>query len=312
MVEQKQRVQVDRILPELPPKGKRLKLIIDTDFANEVDDMYAVALALATPERFEIEGFIATHFNNSYPGPESIEKSYKLLKDFLAISGFGDRYRVLKSAPPIAYYGYPSEGEGIDFIIERAHATDEENPVWVVGLGAATNLASAILKDPGIIPKVRYVFHARSDHSWPLRSMQFNVQGDVHAARTLLKKWVPRGWFDTGSQLKCSLELDERYIAPAGAMGRFMHEYRRNHPWAECRTQDKGFFDLGDIVWLMEPDACKSEVIAAPTMDPYMFFDHTQTNGKIVRIYDIDNNTAWNLLFESLNRYFSHAGGAKV
>lgn len=89
-------------MPELPQKDQKLRVIIDTDFANEIDDMYVVALALVTPERFEIEGFITTHFNNSSPDPESIQKSYALLTEFLEVAGLCNKYKVVKSAPPIS------------------------------------------------------------------------------------------------------------------------------------------------------------------------------------------------------------------
>lgn len=44
-------------------KGK-LKIIIDTDAANEVDDQWAIALALGFPERLQIEGFVAAHYGD--------------------------------------------------------------------------------------------------------------------------------------------------------------------------------------------------------------------------------------------------------
>lgn len=34
-------VQVDRIVPVVPPKGQKLRLVLDTDFGNEIDDLYA-------------------------------------------------------------------------------------------------------------------------------------------------------------------------------------------------------------------------------------------------------------------------------
>ncbi len=295
----------DRVIPQLPPAGNRLRVVIDTDFANEVDDMYAVALVLTSPERFCIEGFVATHFNNSGKGPQSIESSFQLLNTFLKVSGADGKYPVLKGAHPMAYYGYPSEGEGVDFIIQRARAGSEEDPLWVVGLGAATNLASAILKAPDIIPKVRYVFHARSDQTWPQRSVQFNVLGDIHAARALLKSQVPLVWFDTGSQIRCDPAWDGEHIAPIGAMGQFMHDYRMAHPWLECRTAAKGFYDLGDIAWMLDPDCCTGEIVNAPTMDPYMFFDHAQPNGQMLRIYDVNNEKVWQLLVRQMRQYYS-------
>lgn len=296
-------VQIDRLVPTVPAAGKKLRLLIDTDFANEIDDLYAVALALVAPDRFLIEGFVVTHYNNQSPGggPGSIAKSYDLLMEFMKASGYAGKYPIKKSAPPMAYHGHPSEGEGVDFIIERAHAGSAEDPLWVVALGACTNLASAILKDPSIAPKVRYVFHSRCDRLWPERSVQFNVLGDIHATRALLSEWVPLVWFDTGSQLKISMQDSEKYISSISPMGKFIHDYRSTSDW--FMPLEKGFFDMGDIVWLIDPDTCKSEVVYAPSMDPYMYFDHGAQNGKMLRVYDIDNNASWNMLFDRMAKY---------
>ncbi len=55
----------ERKIPKIPPKGKRLRVIIDTDAKNEIDDIWAIALAILSPERFKIEGFVAGNFDNS-------------------------------------------------------------------------------------------------------------------------------------------------------------------------------------------------------------------------------------------------------
>jgi hypothetical protein len=69
-----------RAIPQIPGKGAKIRVIIDTDAKNEIDDLWAVALALLSPDRFEIEGFVAANFDNSGGGPEGIEKSYEELK----------------------------------------------------------------------------------------------------------------------------------------------------------------------------------------------------------------------------------------
>jgi len=77
-----------RLVPEPPPADQRVRLLIDSDAANEIDDLYAIALAVATPERFAIEGFVATHFAASAfgtDGPASTEKSYRLIGELLDV-----------------------------------------------------------------------------------------------------------------------------------------------------------------------------------------------------------------------------------
>jgi len=302
-------IQVERLVPVIPPRDKQIRLIIDTDFANEIDDLYAVAFAMVYPQRFLIEGLVAANFYNETKeaGPTSVDASYSLLEAFLASGGLEGKYILKKGSQPMQYPGHPQESEGVDFIIERARAGSAAEPLWVVGLGASTNLASAIIKAPDILDKVRYVFHARNDANWPLRTRQFNVKNDIHAARTLLKTWVPLVWFDTGTHLACPMELTEKHLASTGGLGKFIHEYRNTR--SDWTLPTKGFFDLGDMVFLLEPDTCSTEVIKAPTMDEYMFFNHEYTNGKMLRVFDIDNNRSWNLLFEGFRENYRTIGG---
>ncbi len=286
-----------RIVPKLPAPEKKLRIVIDSDAANEIDDLYAIALAIRAPERFSIEGFVATHFAQ-HTGRISIQKSYDLLMELLEPAGGVGRYSVFKGGDPLTYLDEPSDSAGARFIIERAHASGDNDPLWVLGLGAATNLASALLIDPSIKPRVRYIFHARSEWSWPERSEQFNVGGDIHAARVLLESGVPLVWFDTGTQLTCPMGVTEERLLPLGGMPAFLHEYRYRNP--RFQADDKGFFDLGDIAWMMRPEVCKREVVDVPHMDWKMVFSHKGDLGQMLRVYEVEREPVWELFFDSM------------
>jgi len=297
-----------RLVPELPPAGERMRLLIDSDAGTEIDDLYAIALAVASPERFEIEGFVATHFATNtvgQDGPASIEKSYRAIVELLDVAGLAGRYRVTRGAHPMQYRAWPSEGEGVDFLLERARAGGPDRPLWVVVLGAATNIASAVAKDPGIAPNLRVVFHSRSAHTWPERSVQYNVKGDVTAARTLLESPAPLVWFDTGTHLCRSFDETARTVARTGTLGKYLHEFRRRREY--FMRPDKGFFDMADIAWMLRPGLCRDEVVPAPTMDHHLEFDHTRAHGRMRRVYEIENDPTWDLLCERL-RAFGRTG----
>ncbi len=285
-----------RLVPEVPPAEQQLRALIDTDAANEIDDLYAIALAVASPGRFAIEGFVATHFAQK-AGPESIVQSQRAIHEVLSAAGVDGRYAVKLGGNPMAYRSVPSESEGVDFIIERAHHGDAAHPLWVIGLGAATNLASALVKDPTIAPKVRYVFHARSPETWPTRSVQFNVSGDINAARVLLASRVPLVWFDTGAELTAPMaETADRLGGTA--LGRFLHQYRNRNPY--FARADKGFFDMGDIAWLIAPGLCASAAVAAPAMNGFMYFEPDPRHGAMLRVSGIDRARSWELFFERI------------
>lgn len=281
----------------LPPVETKLRIVIDSDAANEIDDLYAIALAIHAPERFNIEGFVATHFAQ-HTGRQSIERSYDVLSELLKLAGKADHYRVVKGGDPIAYLDEPSDSEGARLIIELAHAGSPNDPLWVLGLGAATNLASALLIDPTIIPKVRYIYHARSEWSWPERSEQFNVGGDIRAARVLLESGVPLVWFDTGTRLTCPMQETEKRLLPLGGLPAFLHEYRYRNP--KYQSENKGFFDLGDIAWIMQPEVCLTEIVGVPHMDWKMVFSHQGDLGQMRRVFEVSPEPVWKLFFERL------------
>ena len=58
------------------PKGK-VRLLIDTDAANEIDDQYAIAWALLTPERMTVEAVTAEPFSFAHhiPGLKAAERA---------------------------------------------------------------------------------------------------------------------------------------------------------------------------------------------------------------------------------------------
>ena len=289
---------IKRIVPEIPAGDQQLKMIIDSDIANEIDDLYAIIIALSYPERFNILGFVATHFATA--GPEGITRSYELMLELLEKAGKAGAYPVKKSAAPMQYLGVPNDSDGVDFIIETARACSPEDPLWVVGIGAPTNLACALLKAPDIIPNVRYVFHGRSEATWPERSEQFNIYGDIIATKTLLESEVPLVWFDTGTNICASYEVTRERLAPMGELGRYLHDFRdRNSYFA---LADKGFFDMGDFAFLLDPSTCKLEIVDAPEMTRFMYFNHNSKHGQMMRVYDVCAEKTWEIFYSGLAR----------
>lgn len=287
-----------RLIPDIPPKGEIIPLIIDSDVANEIDDLYALVIAFYHPERFHIEGIVATHYASG--GADGKEKSFTLLHELMEKAGKKDAYPTRMGSDPMQYTDVVNDSEGVDFIIETARRYTFEHPLWVVGLGAATDLACAILKAPDIIPKVRYVYHSRCSHLWPERSEQYNVYGDIIAAQTLLQKQVPLVWFDTGTDICADYETTKELPAPLGEIGAWLHNYRDNNPY--FAQPDKGFFDMGDLAYLYDPACAKSEIVDVPEMTRYMYFNHNHNLGQMIRVYDIDSEKVWGLFYDGIRK----------
>lgn len=290
-----------RILPSMPDKDKKIRVIIDTDAKNEIDDQWAITLALLSSERFEIEGFVASNYDHPDGGPSGIEKSFQEIELVLKKAGFENTYQVYKGSHPMRYKYEPSESEGVDFIIKKAMESSKADPVWVVALGSATNLASAYLKNPQIRDRVVFFWHGRT--KWPEKCWNFNVFGDRLAAITLFHAPLPLVLFDTGTYLTCPMEESEENIKPYGEIGKYLHEYRFKNPW--YMQSDKGFFDLGDIAALVNPEIAYWQEVSCPEVGPDLSYNFKGTKGKILRVYHIDRDKTFQLLYDKLRRNYS-------
>lgn len=286
-----------RKVPKIPAKGERLRLIIDTDAKNEIDDIWAISLALLSLERFKIEGFVAANFDNNRPeaGPDSIDASFREIKTILSKAGLAGKWPVLRGSAPMRYKFEPSESEGVDFIIQKALESTPEDPLWIVGLGAATDIASAYLKEPRIADRIVVFWHFRT--RWPEKCWNFNVIGDVRAARIVFHSDLSFVLFDTGTHLVCPMEESEKFTS-YGELGKYLHEYR--YQSSNYQRPTKGFFDLGDIASLVDPSLASWEVTKCPEVDWDLSYKFKDTKGSILRCYDIDRDATYALFGKKL------------
>ena len=287
-----------RVVPKIPPKEKKLNVIIDADAKNEIDDQWALALAFLSPERFNILGLVGATF--AWGGPQSIDMSCKELDTLLEVSDLAGKIPIYPGAHPMRYRYEPSSSAGVDFIIEKAMEASKEDPLWVIGLGAATDIASAFLKEPHIAERIVVFWHLRTQ--WPDKCLNFNVFGDPHAARLLFDAPIPFVLFDTGTYLTCPMSESEKQVKPYGALGEYLHDIRYGGEWYQSDT--KGFFDLGDIAAILDPDVAYLEEVSCPEVDHDLNYKFKDTKGKILRVFHVDRDKTFQLLYDKLQKEY--------
>jgi purine nucleosidase len=291
-------------VPKIPPKGEKIKVLIVSDATNEIDDVWAISLALLYPERFEIVGFVGSNYDHTHSGigPKSVGMSVREINRILARAGMPRGYPVMHGAHPMQYEFMPSKSEGVDFIVEQALLCSPENPLWVVGLGSATDLASAYLTNPTIARRVVMFWHARTENTWPHRAHNYNIKGDMHAARMMFHAPFPLVLFDTGTHLYAGpIEETNEYVRPYGPLGEYLYEYRLKNSY--YLDPKKGYFDLGDIAALLDPDIATWEEIDCPRVTYYMDYDFKNTNGKILRCKYVDRDKTFQYFYDGLKRH---------
>ena len=121
-----QPLDADLMQSRLERPGANARVIIDTDTANEIDDQYALAWALLSPERLKLEGVTAEPFSFQHHRPE-LMKSVEIVRKggaqtveeekFMGgFGGWGERLLAAGRKPEDVKFVPPDEGAELSYL----------------------------------------------------------------------------------------------------------------------------------------------------------------------------------------------------
>lgn len=257
------------------PKGK-IDVVLDTDTYNEIDDQFALAYLLSSKEKLNTKAiYAAPFFNARSNGPEEgMEKSYAEIKKILSFMKENvDAFKGSKSY--LTDENTPVESDAADDLVKRAKLYSAEKPLYVVAIGAITNIASALIKAPEIAENIVIVWlggHARHFHD----TNEFNMKQDIAAARVIMKSGAPfvqlpcmgvvSGFTVSKPELECWFkgknELAD-YLAKSTVEEAEI--YTAVKTWTRC------IWDVTAVAWLLNDDdrfmLSRIEKTSLPTYD---------------------------------------------
>lgn len=146
---------------------------------------------IITADKLHLKALYAAPFDNrNVSGPaEGMERSYqeilhllKLMKREVPVFRGSDAFLMNETTPvpsPVA-----------DDLVERAMQYTWENPLYVVAIGAITNIASALIVKPEIADRIVVVWLGGHTPEWPSNA-EFNLRQDVAAGRVVLGSGAP-------------------------------------------------------------------------------------------------------------------------
>ena len=182
---------LEQRLRNLQSPGRKVDMVLDTDAYNEIDDQFAIAYALHAGEKLDVKAlYAAPFFNDRSSGPaDGMERSYQEILNLLRLSG------VEKPVYRGSLDYLPDEHTFVDSdaardLCRRAMAYRPEKPLYVVAIGAITNVASALLMKPEIADRIVVVWLGGHSLEWH-DNHEFNCMQDVAAARVVFDSGAP-------------------------------------------------------------------------------------------------------------------------
>ena len=314
-----------------PPTGP-VDVVIDTDATNEIDDEFAVVWALLHSERLRLRGLLASPYGYSTEllssGLALADLDARRLARRLAAAGIdvtripafdpsdgmrrahAELVRILALARDCgvpcdarAHLGAdrylpgpetPVDSAGARFLIETAHALGDR-PLYVVAIGCATNVASALLLDPSLVERIVVVWTAAYPSFWPGVNASYNLAQDIPAARVLLESGVPLVYlpgYYVGEELRVSRAEIAAHVAGRGPFGEYLHSLYERHPrGGHALGQSKVLWDLINIAWLLDARWFTVHSVPTPSLDEEVrWVSHGLGRHQMVEAIDVDRD----------------------
>lgn len=275
-----------------PPRPVRA--VLDTDTYNEVDDQFALAHLLLSPEKARLEAIHAAPFVTqrvSTPA-EGMEKSHEEIHRVLDLVGPAVRPPVCRGST--AYLSAPDrpvESEAARDLIARALDVSK-GPLTVIAIAVPTNVASALLMEPRIASRIEVIWLGGHAPYWHTAA-EFNLGQDAHAARILFDHDVPLVHVPcrpvASHMLTTAAELGKE-LAPYSRLGAFLTEivssYEHIKPgWA------KEIWDMAATAWLTNPEALEIDETPSPLLADDLTWRHPGGRRRIRTVRAVNRNT---------------------
>ena len=167
-----------------------VKMFLDTDTANEIDDQFAIAYAMLA-DGIDLLGIGAAPFaKEGIPLPESMKLSYE---EILRVKSLTKKDSTVPVYPGAESYlkdvDTPVESEAAMAIAAECRKTGDM--VFVPCIGCFTNAASALLMAPDIKRNMVVLLIGGLDIDRYDNGNDYNLSQDINAARVIFESGVP-------------------------------------------------------------------------------------------------------------------------
>lgn len=289
------------------PTG-RVDVVLDTDAFNEIDDQFAISYLIKSKEKLNTKSiYAAPFFNNgkSTSPQDGMERSYNEI--FKVLELLGEKHDVFKGSDKyLDNESTPVISPAAQDLVQRAKNYSPELPLYVVAIGAITNIASAILLDPDITENIVVVWLGGNAHHYH-HTREYNMRQDVAAARVVMQSGAPF------VQLPCTGVVD-RFTVSKPELDFWLKgknalaDYLATNTIEEAESYAKGtawtrvIWDVTAVAWLLNDSEQFMESRIIPTPIPtYDNLYATNYNGYPMRyVYNIKRDNLMSDLIQKL------------
>jgi inosine-uridine nucleoside N-ribohydrolase len=235
---------------------KPIPVVLDTDVGSDIDDTWAIAMMLRSPE-LDVRLMVSATANTEYRAKLIAKQLERAGRTDVAV-GIGVRGTSSpeweKMAEWVADYclgSYPGKlhDDGVGAIIEAIMTSKE--PVTLISIGPLPNIAAALGREPRIAARARFVgMHGSVRRKYtgePGQDAEYNVKADVAAAQKVFTapwKEIVITPLDTCGMIRLTGERYQKIRRSSDPAVRAVLEnydlWRKNYTWPHAPKPSEG------------------------------------------------------------------------
>lgn len=282
-------------------KKDKINLILDTDTYNECDDQFALSYLIKSKKLFNIEAITVapySHTKRDLTVRDGQELSYNEILKICNWLNFDTNNKVFKGSMDYIQNGYDEKNNAVNKIIEIAL---KNNKTYILGIGAITNIALAIKKEPKIVNKIEIVWLGGNELGYK-DNLEYNFRQDVEAVKIVFESKVKLTILpckEIVSELRIDINTLKKYLENKSELCNYLIERFYNDGYHGVQ-ESRVIWDISVIAYMINKKWFETEQISCPNIRKDTSYEVTDNRHNITFITKLDRNKIYEDLFNKL------------
>ena len=282
-------------------KKDKINLILDTDTYNECDDQFALSYLIKSKKLFNIEAITVapySHTKRDLTVRDGQELSYNEILKICNWLNFDTNNKVFKGSMDYIQNGYDEKNNAVNKIIEIAL---KNNKTYILGIGAITNIALAIKKEPKIVNKIEIVWLGGNELGYE-DNLEYNFRQDVEAVKIVFESKVKLTILPCKkivSELRIDINTLKKYLENKSELCNYLIERFYNDGYHGVQ-ESRVIWDISVIAYMINKKWFETEQISCPNIRKDTSYEVTDNRHNITFVTKLDKNKIYEDLFNKL------------
>lgn len=282
--------------------NNKFNVILDTDTYNECDDQFALTYLLKSQDIFNIEAITIAPYSHQTGRNVSVidgqENSYNEVLKICNWLNFDVTNKVFKGSMDYIQNGYDKNNDAVNKIIE---VSLKNNKTYILAIGAITNIALAIKKEPSIISKIEIIWLGGNDLYYK-DNREYNFRQDIEAVKVVFDskaKLTIIPCKEVASVLKTDINTLNMNLKDKSELCNYLIERFYNDGYHGIQ-ESRVIWDISVIAYMINPNWFKTEEISCPNILENTSYEITQNKHSVTFITSVNKNKIYEDLFRKL------------